>query len=178
MPDESALPDSIRSLCDKQTIELSRKSWMADLRNLVVRLEQDGVLAGHHSSLDHPSYPDPVKMKAPGLTEEELAEALKELDGWQPWTERVLREYPYERVELRRTLGFESFPEAMRFMAEATELFAGRQHHPRWGNEWRAVHIRLTTWDAGNKITRADIETAKAVDELVASWRSAGKIVL
>ena len=178
MPDVYALPDSIKALHARQAVRLSRQTWMSDLRNLVEMLEKDGVLAGHHSALDHPSYPDEAKRKAPGLTEQELGEALKELDGWQPWSERVLREYPYERMELRRTFGFKTFRGAMKFMGEATEVFAGLQHHPRWGNEWRVVHIRLTTWDAGNKITRADIDAAKAVDQLVANWRAAGKTVI
>ncbi|MGO4170532.1 4a-hydroxytetrahydrobiopterin dehydratase [Novosphingobium sp. YAF33] len=178
MPEARALPTSIRALHDRQAFRIGRTSWMADLRSLVTSLEKDSVIADHHSSLDHPSYPNPAKLTAQGLSEKELSDALQELDGWQPWSERILREYPFERTELRRTFGFRSFRAAIKFMDEAVEVFTAMQHHPRWGNEWRVVHIRLTTWDAGNKITRADIEAARAIDALVQRWRNAGKTVI
>jgi len=177
MPPAAALPDSIRDFAAKQALYLRRSTWMSDLRLLVSRLEEDGLLAEQHSSLEHPSYPDPAKQNKPALTEEALAERLKELDGWYPWTERVLREYPYERTELRRAIGFKSFRSAMRFMTEATEIFVKMGHHPRWGNEWRIVNVRLTTWDARNKITDRDIEVAKAVDALVDAHRASGFVV-
>jgi 4a-hydroxytetrahydrobiopterin dehydratase len=42
--------------------------------------------------------------------------------------------------------------------------FEARQHHPRWGNDWNTVRIRLTTWDAGNTITKFDVDAAHMVD--------------
>ena len=88
-----------------------------------------------------------------------------------------MHEYPHDRTELRRSIGFKNFRSAMRFMNEATEIFVRMCHHPRWGNEWRIVHIRLTTWDTRNKITDEDIEVAKAVDELVNKHRAQGFVV-
>ena len=54
-----------------------------------------------------------------GLTEEELTAGLQELDlrSWEPWEEMLPSEYPSTRQELRRVLEFQSFSEAIRFMA-------------------------------------------------------------
>jgi pterin-4a-carbinolamine dehydratase len=171
-----ALPESIAALADRQASRLSRSDWMGDLRNLVIRLEGDNVIASHHSSLDHPAYPDLQKVKLPPLSEARLAEALEELSRWEPWRERILREYPFERHELRRTIGFTSFTDAMQFMTEAAPIFGRLRHHPRWGNEWQVVTIRLTTWDAGNRVTEHDITAAREMEKLVDEFRRRGKV--
>ncbi|MEA3052005.1 MAG: hypothetical protein QOG72_908 [Sphingomonadales bacterium] len=176
LPSE-ALPPSIAALSDRQASRLARSDWMGDLRNLVARLESDNVIADHHSSLDHPAYPNPEKRKLPRLGDAQLTEALNELPAWEPWTERILREYPFERHELRRTIGFRSFVSAMRFMTEATEIFSRLKHHPRWGNEWKIVTIRLTTWDAGNHVTEADVAAAHALEALIADFAQRGEVI-
>lgn len=173
-PPPEALPASLAGFAERQSWRLARESWMSDLRALVLQLEKDGVIEDHHSMRDHPAYPDPAKVKLSALNEEELTAALATLDEWKPWSERILREYPYERRELRRTISFESFSSAMRFMSEATEIFTRLDHHPRWGNQWMLVDIRLTTWDAGNKITKFDVETAREIDSLVERFGAQG----
>jgi 4a-hydroxytetrahydrobiopterin dehydratase len=42
-------------------------------------------------------------------------------------------------------------------------------HHPTWSNTWNTVNIKLTTHDAGNKVTQKDYELANAIDELMNS---------
>ncbi|HST36176.1 MAG TPA: 4a-hydroxytetrahydrobiopterin dehydratase [Allosphingosinicella sp.] len=177
MPAAEALPESIAELSGRQSWRLTRDNWLGDLRVLVSQLEQDNILEARHSGLDHPAYPHPDKAKLPALTEEELGEALASLPDWEPWTERILREYPYERRELRRSVSFRGFRTAIQFMAEASDIFARLRHHPRWGNEWQQVSIRLTTWDAGNKITAADVNAAREVEKLIGKFRAAGKVV-
>jgi pterin-4a-carbinolamine dehydratase len=175
MPPSEALPASLAELPNRQFASLTRANWLSDLRALVIRLEQDNMIEAHHSEFDHPAYADPDKARVPPLTEAELAAELETLDEWEPWSERILREYPFERQELRRSVSFCSFETAMEFMTEATRIFMRLNHHPRWGNEWWLVHIRLTTWDAGNKITRYDVNAAREVDELIARFTADGK---
>lgn len=162
-----ALPASIAALADRQASRLARSDWMGDLRNLVMRLERDDVIADYHSSLDHPAYPDPEKVKLPPLGEARLAEVLTELTAWEPFSEHLLREYPFERQSLQRRIAFTSFAAAMQFMAEAASIFSRLDHNPRWGNEWQMVTIRLTTWDAGNRVTELDVTTALEIEALV-----------
>lgn len=175
MPPPEALPASLAELPNRQFTSLSHANWMSDLRALVIRLEQDHIIEARHSEYDHPAYPNPEKARVSPLTEAELAAALDTLVEWEPWSERILREYPYERQELRRSVSFRSFRTAMEFMTEATRIFMRLNHHPRWGNEWRLVHIRLTTWDAGNRITKYDVNAAREVDELIDRFRADGK---
>jgi 4a-hydroxytetrahydrobiopterin dehydratase len=56
-------------------------------------------------------------------------------------------------------------------MQEAAALFERERHHPRWSNEWKLVILRLSTWDAGNKITTRDVEVAMKVDDLIRDFR-------
>jgi 4a-hydroxytetrahydrobiopterin dehydratase len=65
---------------------------------------------------------------------------------------------------LRKNYIFSSFQEAIEFMAYLAPRFSRLNHHPRWSNEWRIVQIRLTTWDAGNKITDEDVQAAHEVE--------------
>jgi 4a-hydroxytetrahydrobiopterin dehydratase len=115
---------------------------------------------------------DPIKRKLHFLTENKLEKALTPLKEWEPCKESLPSEYPSERQELRRDITFDSFKLAIEFMLEAAALFHREDHHPRWGNEWRTVTIRLSTWDIENKITRRDIELAKKVDDLLRDFRA------
>jgi 4a-hydroxytetrahydrobiopterin dehydratase len=66
---------------------------------------------------------------------------------------------------LRKNFIFNSFEEAIEFMHDLVPHFKDLNHHPRWGNEWKTVQIRLTTWDAKNKITSEDVRAAHEVDK-------------
>ena len=58
-------------------------------------------------------------------------------------------------------------------MSAAAALFTRVNHHPRWSNEWKTVHIRLSTWDAGNRITRIDLDVAAELDKAYRDFRAA-----
>jgi pterin-4a-carbinolamine dehydratase len=115
---------------------------------------------------------DPVKARTPQLTDNELDAVLADLTAWDVWTESLLFEYPKDRLELRRTLVFENFTEAMQFMSSLIDVFNKAKHHPRWENAWNVVRIRLTTWDVGNKITHFDVDMARRVEAEYARFQS------
>jgi 4a-hydroxytetrahydrobiopterin dehydratase len=119
-------------------------------------IQRDVRLTGHVPSL--------VKSATPSLADSELAAVLKELPEWEPWEDSLPQEYPLKRQELRRTFAFRDFPEAMEFMSSIAPRFEKAHHHPRWGNEWNIVQIRLTTWDAGNRITHYDVKAARMAE--------------
>ncbi len=91
------------------------------------------------------------------LSAEEMTSAFVNLPGW------VL-----ECDALTKTFKFRSFPEAMSFMMrvafEANEL----DHHPDWTNVYNRVAIRLSTHDAGSRVTAKDVELATRIDRI--SW--------
>ena len=39
-------------------------------------------------------------------------------------------------------------------------------HHPDWSNGYNRVQIRLCTHDAGNQVTRQDVELAQRIHRL------------
>ena len=70
--------------------------------------------------------------------------------------------------ELARAYEFESFYEAVDFMAVAARQVAAWKppHHPRWQNQWKAVQVWFSTWDEGCRITDLDIQAAAALDRV------------
>lgn len=175
MPVAEALPEDIASLASYQVAASLRHSyWVQDINGLARALEKDGVLkqpTDTERAFPYPN-PNPTKAKLKALTEQELADALAALDGWEPWSETIVSEYPHQRQELRRTVLFDSFPAAIAFMQEAALVFQREDHHPRWANQWRTLTIRLATWDAGNKITTRDVEVAAKIDQLLRDFLS------
>lgn len=94
-------------------------------------------------------------MSTKALSEVEIKEALSKLEGWE-----------YEDDAINLALTFDDFRAAISFIVrlsfEAEEL----GHHPEITNVYNNVDIRLTTHDAGDKVTAKDIELAQRIDNL------------
>lgn len=74
-----------------------------------------------------------------------------------------------ENQVLIKTFTFASFEEAMQFMQNATPFISETDHHPTWSNTYNRVEVKLTTHDAGNKITDKDRKLADYLDKLYKS---------
>lgn len=72
-----------------------------------------------------------------------------------------------ENNELVRKFEFENFVDAFGFMTKVAILAEKGNHHPWWSNVYNKVEIKLTTHDAGNKITKKDRDLAALIDKLV-----------
>lgn len=72
-----------------------------------------------------------------------------------------------ENQVLVKTFTFANFEEAMQFMQDAVPYISELDHHPTWSNTYNRVEVKLTTHDAGNKITEKDHNLAKYLDKLV-----------
>jgi 4a-hydroxytetrahydrobiopterin dehydratase len=90
------------------------------------------------------------------LTDAQLADALQRLPGWS-----------VAGAKLHREFKFRSFVEAFGFMTQVALLAESREHHPEWSNVYNRVVIDLTTHDAGNAISRRDVELAEKINGLV-----------
>ncbi|MCU1347997.1 MAG: transcriptional coactivator/pterin dehydratase [Acidobacteria bacterium] len=173
LPNQAGLPPELRLFPLNQAVvlRLDPAEWAGDIRTLSEVLVQRGFVR-------EPIPPQPVpsaKIKrTPPLTPGQLAAAFKQLPEWEEWSDSLALEYPRVRHELRRTFTFENFREAIEFMNFVAPRFEKTRppHHPRWANEWNVVRIRLTTWDAGNKITKLDVATALMVDAAYGEFRS------
>jgi len=75
------------------------------------------------------------------------------------WTE--------ENMMLCRNFVFEDFCQAFAFMTRVAFLAEKMNHHPNWSNVYNQVTIRLTTHDAGNRVTQKDHQLAQAIDKIL-----------
>ena len=71
-----------------------------------------------------------------------------------------------ENNSLIKTFEFSSFEEAMQFMQNAIPFISETDHHPTWTNTYNRMEVKLTTHDAGNKITEKDRKLAAYLDKL------------
>ena len=165
-PPPDALPDELQELFQLEGVTLRPEAatWQADMDSVARELIGFGLKDGDPGPDVLPT-PSRKKARLPGLTEDQLNRELEDLPGWEPWEDTTPREYPKSRQELRKNFVFSSFDAAIGFMAYLAPRFNGINHHPRWSNEWTTVQIRLTTWDADNKITSEDVRTAHMVDQ-------------
>jgi 4a-hydroxytetrahydrobiopterin dehydratase len=69
---------------------------------------------------------------------------------------------------LNREFQFVDFSEAFAFMTRVAMLAETANHHPEWSNVYDTVKIRLTSHDAGNRVTERDVGLALEINQLVA----------
>ena len=86
---------------------------------------------------------------------------LNSLDNM--WTE--------QNNALSADLVFKNFNEAISFMTEAARSIDKLNHHPEWSNVYNKVSIRLTTHDAGNRITDKDRKLAKILEDIYCKYQ-------
>lgn len=72
------------------------------------------------------------------------------------WTE--------QNQALCRTFRFANFREAWAFMQRVAAVAERLDHHPWWVNSYNTVEFRLSTHDAGDRVTERDYELARAID--------------
>lgn len=92
----------------------------------------------------------------------------------QAWTdaqvEAALERLPgfsYREGRLHVTYRFSNFREAISFITRVAFEAEERNHHPELRNVYHTVEIGLTTHDAGNRVTDADVALAEAIAKLV-----------
>ena len=71
-----------------------------------------------------------------------------------------------ETSALTREFNFKDFVGAWAFMSGVALLAEKMDHHPDWSNVYNRVTIRLSSHDAGNKITDKDRKLASQIDKI------------
>jgi 4a-hydroxytetrahydrobiopterin dehydratase len=101
--------------------------------------------------------------RTPPLSAPALRRALAALPGW-----RLARRG--RRSALRRAYEFpggrRGFLAAIGFMAAAAREIDRRNHHPTWTNAWVRLSVRLSTHDAGDRVTAKDVALARYLEAL------------
>ena len=93
------------------------------------------------------------------LNSEQIETALSSLPGWAVVTDGETNKLA---VEYR----FADFNEAMGFITRMALIAEQHHHHPEIFNVWSTVKIALSTHDAGDRVTRKDVDLARAITAL------------
>lgn len=93
------------------------------------------------------------------LSDAELSDALAALPSWT-------READGRSDALVQTRRFADFRAAVAFIVRVAFEAEEAGHHPEITNVYDRVTLRLTTHDAGNRLTERDVALARAIDQL------------
>ena len=88
------------------------------------------------------------------LSDEQIKEKLKELQGWELVNGKLHKEFQ-----------FKDFNQAFGFMTRAALHAEKMDHHPEWFNVYNKLKVDLMTHDTGG-ITENDIKLAKILNSL------------
>lgn len=88
------------------------------------------------------------------LTDTEILNNLKNLDGWT-----------VENGKLHKEFTFDNFVTAFGFMTQLALIAESMNHHPEWFNVYNRVTIDMMTHDADG-ITDLDVKFAAHANEL------------
>ena len=92
------------------------------------------------------------------LTEDALAEALSELEGWS---------LVENGTTIEAEFSFKGFNAAFGFMTRVALAAERQNHHPEWSNVYNRVTIRWTTHSEGG-VTELDVKLARACSRFAA----------
>lgn len=88
------------------------------------------------------------------LTEEEIAAALREVPGWRRVGDEITRTYG---------IRYHGGVAMIVHVADVERLIS---HHADIDLRWGKVRFGITTHDAGHKLTAADFDLAKRIEEI------------
>jgi 4a-hydroxytetrahydrobiopterin dehydratase len=94
-------------------------------------------------------------MSAP-LNSDQIKLALSGLKHWRLEDDKLLMD-----IKLK------NFSEALSFLVKVGIEAEKLNHHPEIHNIYNKVSLKLTTHDAGNRVTEKDIVLARAIENLV-----------
>lgn len=96
------------------------------------------------------------------LRADQVAERLRELEGWSGDRARIGKTY---------AIGYH---EGVRMVVEVAAAAKQMGHHPAIDIRWDRLRFTLTTHDAGNQVTELDFASARRIDEIAAHHSAAG----
>lgn len=90
------------------------------------------------------------------LSDAEVERGLGDLDGWRRAGDEIVKAFAHTYHECVHL--------AMYVAAKAREV----GHHPDMDIRWQRITFRLTTHDAGHRITELDFDFARHIDAIAA----------
>ena len=170
IPEKARLPEELWKLFEAQAVPLRAKSWNSDVENLCNVLEKKFLVRVKHLDDLFPS-PSVPKTREKPLSDEELGELTRQglLTGWEVeiihdvWKTGFVREFLRKRFKCRGP------SEAFAFVDKIMPITKALVHHPIIEIMFQSVLIRLSTFDAGHRITSIDRIMAGRIDAVFQS---------
>ena len=78
-----------------------------------------------------------------------------------------LKKWTYKEDKLLMDIKLKNFSEALSFIVKVGIEAEKLNHHPEIHNIYNNVTLKLTTHDAGNRVTEKDIVLARAIENLL-----------
>jgi 4a-hydroxytetrahydrobiopterin dehydratase len=79
----------------------------------------------------------------------------------------TLKMWRLEGDKLLMDIKLKNFSEALSFLVKVGIEAEKLNHHPELHNTYNQVTLKLTTHDAGNRVTEKDIVLARAIEKLL-----------
>lgn len=167
IPEKARLPEELWKLFDAQAVPLRAKSWNSDVENLCNVLQKKFLVRVKHRDDLFPT-PNVTKGREKPLSDEDLEELTRQglLDGWEVeiihdvWKTGFVREFLRKRFECRGPT------EAFTFVDRIMPITKALVHHPVIEVTFKWVLIKLSTFDAGHRITSIDRIMAGRIDDV------------
>jgi pterin-4a-carbinolamine dehydratase len=165
LPTDKALPKTIRKLMDNQGMNVSVATWRKDMSELINAL----VGMGFRRRGKQVPFPDFKEKKGLDgfplhLSDDELVDALKDMEGWEITHSPVPGRDPLQMEEISKHYEFKTFEDVVSFLGKTQPRISKIDHHPRWEIIWVTLVVHFCTWDIGYRVSRRDIEMAKMFD--------------
>lgn len=172
-PGAGSLPSDLKALADFQFLRIATERWDAGVAELNALLCSRLGFALRSDNFSYPKADDFVA-GTPAVSAQRLAQALAapQLEGWA--VEGTDNPAAPDRMWLVRSYLFSGFGTALKFMTEMAPYCRAMRHHPRWENVHREVRVRLSTFDAGFKITELDLSMAVEMNKVAARLAKPG----
>lgn len=91
------------------------------------------------------------------LSQKDIEKKLEALEGWE-----------YVNDAIQTSFEFKNFKEAFSVMTRIAFECEAQDHHPDWSNEYKFVHISLSTHEAGG-VTEKDFKLALSIEDIIES---------
>lgn len=88
------------------------------------------------------------------LSEEEIKEGLKSLEGWS-----------YAEDKISKQFEFKDFMDSLGFVNKLAPVFEENDHHPDTHIMYSKVLFELQRFDSGNKVTDRDFTIAHEIEK-------------
>lgn len=169
LPDE--LPPHLQALAGVQALSLRISSWEADLKLLCDTLSARFNVALKDARQMMPPANKLKRTVAP-LTNEELDAACAS-GALQAWRVEMVHDVSVTgavREFFCRTLLFQRDKDAFAFLGKVGGVVHKMKHHPVIEAKYADIVIKLSTWDAGHRITKYDLRLAHEIEKLARRW--------